>query len=74
MLNRFAEVDEEGQFCIKADPRAMYAGMMEVRSLLSLYTWHSLSQALVIATRYSVFRKQFKDSNNKETSIINYQL
>ncbi len=55
MLSRFASVDKDGEFTINGDPRAMYAGMMEVRSLLSLYTWHNLAGALVIATRYSVF-------------------
>lgn len=74
MLSRFAQVDKEGEFEILGDPRAMYAGMMEVRSLLSRYTWNSFSMALVIATRYSIFRKQFKDGSGKETIILNYQL
>lgn len=57
LLNRFCDIDEKGEFEIKGDPRAMYAGMMEVRSVLTLYTWNFLAQSLTIATRYSLFRK-----------------
>lgn len=66
MLNRFCDINEEGEFEIKGDPRAMYAGMMEVRMAITTYTWNFLAQSLTIATRYSFFRNQFKDSNNKE--------
>ncbi len=72
MLSRYAQVSKEGEFEILGDPRAMYAGMMEVRSLLSRFTWNTLSMALVIATRYSIYRHQFKDSSGKETAILNY--
>jgi len=43
LLNRFCDIDENGEFEIKGDPRAMYAGMMEVRSALTLYTWNFLA-------------------------------
>jgi len=43
LLNRFCDIDQNGEFEIKGDPRAMYAGMMEVRSILTLYTWMLLA-------------------------------
>lgn len=48
--------------------------MMIVRKLISTVWPKVLGQGAAIATRYSFFRKQFKDEHNNETPIIEYQL
>lgn len=52
----------------------MYASMMRVRAYLLHMSTASLFKASTIATRYSLLRKQFKDSNGNEIPIYNYQL
>lgn len=48
--------------------------MMIVRKLISTVWPKVYGQGISIATRYSFFRKQFRDDNKNEIPIINYQL
>lgn len=52
----------------------MYASMMAVRTYLLKTAYCHLFKGLTIATRYSVLRKQFKNSEGKEIAIYDYQL
>jgi acyl-CoA oxidase len=61
MLGKFKEVSKEGKLITKeGDERIAYATMMKIRLLIST-TWQKVyGQLITIATRYSMFRKQFK--------------
>ena len=48
--------------------------MMEVRKFISSLSPLVYSCAITIATRYSFFRRQFKNAGNEEIKIIDYQL
>jgi hypothetical protein len=43
----------------------VYAAMMEVRKMFACAMPKIYASAIIIATKYSLFRKQFKDNNNK---------
>jgi acyl-CoA oxidase len=47
--------------------------MMYIRQFLSTTYPKIYGQAISIAVRYSIFRRQFKDKTGHEQSIINYQ-
>lgn len=47
--------------------------MMSIRQHISCMSPKVYSLAIITASRYSVFRKQFKDENKQEISIIEYQ-
>ena len=59
---------------MSGDPKAMYSGMMRVRFFLIVIAYGFLYKGLTIAIRYSLLRKQFKDSQGKEIRIFDYQL
>ena len=48
--------------------------MMEVRKMISYAAPKLYSCAITIATRYSVFRRQFKNAAKEEIRVIDYQL
>lgn len=74
MLNRFVAVQPDGEILLKGDPKVSYATMMDIRRHISC-TWPKIySSVITIATRYSLFRKQFPDSNDNERKIADYQL
>ena len=77
MLNRFAKINEAGQYEV-TDPNAikiLYLSLIRARSTLIFDGWHSLASALTIAIRYSLVREQFPDPDNpnKERKILDYQ-
>lgn len=74
MLRRYTSVSKTGQIKIKGDPKISYATMMEIRKHIS-YTFPKIyASAITIATRYSLFRRQFKNAAKEEIQIIDYQL
>ena len=48
--------------------------MMQIRQYLSCVYPKLYSSAITIATRYSIFRRQFKNAAKEEIKIIDYQL
>lgn len=72
MLNRYSSVTREGKFIPAGNPRIVYATMMRVRLGILKHSYMFLSAQLAIAVRYSVVRKQFKDENGIERSIMDY--
>jgi acyl-CoA oxidase len=73
MLRKFVSVSKKGEIKTKGDPKVSYATMMVIRQTISCYVPKTYSSAIIIAARYSLFRKQFKDSFKKEIPIIDYQ-
>lgn len=59
LFKRYAEVDKEGNFKVKGDLRVLYSVMLITRVTIAAVAWLTLGQALTIATRYSVVRRQF---------------
>jgi acyl-CoA oxidase len=74
MLRRFITVNKNGEVYMKGDPKVGYATMMEIRKLISCVFPKAYSCAITIATRYSLFRRQFKNIAKEEIQIIDYQL
>jgi acyl-CoA oxidase len=60
---RFVSVDREGTFSIEGDMRALYSVMMDIRTQLVQHSGFMLLRALVIGIRYSVMRRQFKNTS-----------
>eukprot|EP00029_Vermamoeba_vermiformis_P011317 TRINITY_DN618_c0_g1_i1.p1 TRINITY_DN618_c0_g1~~TRINITY_DN618_c0_g1_i1.p1 ORF type:complete len:664 (-),score=192.51 TRINITY_DN618_c0_g1_i1:1215-3020(-) len=69
MLMKFASVDKNGVFKTLGDPKAVYASMLAIRVNMVGWTAYALAKASVIATRYSIVRRQF----NNETQILDYK-
>ena len=59
MLMRFAGIDNEGNFEIRGDLRAIYQIMVAIRNQLITGAGFYLLKTLKIAIRYSVCRRQF---------------
>jgi len=74
LLAKFIEINSEGKVQTKGNPRAMYTGMMDTRTALIITAYSTLFKACTIATRYSLFRTQFKDSKGNSIPIFNYQM
>lgn len=74
MLRRYVSVDREGNLNIKGDPKIAYATMMEIRKYISCAYPKIYASAITIATRYSLFRRQFKNAAKEEIKIMDYQL
>ena len=69
-------VDREGSFSIEGDLRALFSVMMGIRVQLVHHSAFCLGKAIMIAARYSVVRRQFKNYGNgskEETKLIDYQ-
>ena len=71
---RFAKVSKDGQYSRRGNEKISYATMLIIRTLIPFVCSFGLAKGTVIATRYSLVRKQFKDSNGKEIPILDYQL
>ena len=52
----------------------MYVGMMKMRTSIVGISYYNMLKASLIALRYSIVRKQFKDSDGLEIPIIDYQM
>jgi hypothetical protein len=60
---------------LRGDPKFAYAVMMKIRTGIALAASNTLAKGLLIATRYSLVRTQFKtiEGSNSERPIIEYQ-
>ena len=63
MLRRFTSVSKQGDIKQKGDPKVSYATMMIIRQSLSCTYPKVYAMSILIAGRYSLFRRQFKNSN-----------
>lgn len=57
LLSRFVEVDKEGCFSIKGDPRMVYQIMVQTRILIIFGTFTLIQVGARQATRYAVCRR-----------------
>lgn len=59
---------------LDGDPRFLYATMMIIRVWLVSNPWKECSVASVIATRYSLARRQFQTTSEKhvERKLLDY--
>ncbi|EAR89261.1 peroxisomal acyl-CoA oxidase (macronuclear) [Tetrahymena thermophila SB210] len=73
MLSRYVKVTDKGEFIPAGNPKIVYATMMKVRLGILYESYYFLAAQLTIATRYSLIRKQFKDENGIERTILDYQ-
>ena len=74
LLSRFINVDREGNFEMKGDPKILYQGMVATRVSLLHSSYQCISKATVIATRYAVCRRQFKTLKgiSEERKLLDY--
>jgi acyl-CoA oxidase len=69
MLTKWVDMDRHGEFTPAPNPAVMYATLIPERISLVTITLALVTQALTIATRYSVVRRQ----GNKNQQIMDYQ-
>lgn len=74
MLRKYVSITETGDLKIKGNPKIAYATMMLIRKLIACGYYKILGQAVTIAGKYSIIRKQFKNESGQEIKIIDYQL
>lgn len=74
MPARFTEISPEGNLVNKGNPKVMYSAMTKTRCLILGFSSAYLANGVVVALRYSFFRKQFKNELKEETPVIQYQL
>lgn len=68
-------IDRDGNLKPKADPRLLYTGMLSTRLGIVSTIYRPLSNALLIAIRYSAIRRQFKNISGQAlaTKLLDYQ-
>jgi acyl-CoA oxidase len=59
MLRKFTSVSKTGKIKKKGDPKVSYATMMIIRQIISVLMPRLYGKAIIIAARYSLFRRQF---------------
>lgn len=78
MLNKFSLINSKGKYELldKNGIKILYLSLVSSRLGIILGSWFSLSIALTISIRYSIFRHQFKDPEKKNTEkkLLDYQI
>ena len=74
LLSQFISQDKEGQFKVLGSQKIVYAGMMHMRGAIVVASYCSLFKAVTIATRFAVFRTQFKNTVGSPVPLYNYQI
>lgn len=74
MLMKYHKVTKEGKYSISGNEKVTYATMLMIRSAIPYLTYAKTSKAALILTRYSLFRKQFKDNKGADIPVLDYQL
>ncbi|CAD8156667.1 unnamed protein product [Paramecium octaurelia] len=74
MLSKYVNVSDDGQFTKTGDDKVWHATMQLMRQHFLDSVWKCLGIGLTIVIRYSLQRKQFKDSLGQEIPIFDYQL
>ena len=62
MLMKYQKVSEEGVYSKVGDDKISYATMLRIRAIIPKGCLVYISKAVVILTRYSLARRQFKDT------------
>ena len=74
LLGKYIVVEEDGTLWRKNASKVTYSGMMTTRFSIIAGSYSTVFKCVMIAMRYSLLRKQFKDSQGKEIRIYDYQL
>ena len=74
LLARYISIDEQGNVKKQGNPKHLYTALLKSRTALMIMSTSDLLKAVTIATRYSLFRTQFKDSKGKLIPVYEYQL
>ena len=74
MLMKYHKVAPDGTYSVFGSEKISYATMLFIRSTIPYLAFAKTSKAIVIMTRYSLYRKQFRDNVGKEIPILDYQL
>lgn len=74
MLMRFQGVDAEGNFEVNGNPKILFSTMLKTRVLIFCASQMVTSMILLIALRYSIVRRQFRNISGRkeETQLIDY--
>jgi acyl-CoA oxidase len=73
LLGKYIAIDSDGKVTKSGNPKAMYSSMMRIRTLFLVTSYTTIFKSVQIATRYSLFRKQFMDAKKNEIPIYEYQ-
>jgi len=65
MLQRFMKVDADGAVSIQGDLRLLYSVMLKVRDLIVYGSKMTVLRYSLIAIRYSIVRRQFKNISGR---------
>ena len=66
MLMRFQGVDAEGNFKLNGNPKILFSTMLKTRVLIFSASQMISSIILLIALRYSIVRRQFRNISGKK--------
>lgn len=73
MLMKYHVVSKDGKYSTQGDEKVSYATMLITRSGVNNIIANHFSKVALITTRYSILRKQFKNSKGEEISVLDYQ-
>jgi acyl-CoA oxidase len=73
LFTKYVEVSDCGQLKQVGDSRVGYGTMMFIRELISCAIPKVYAQGIIIAARYSFFRKQGVGANKSENTVLTYQ-
>lgn len=74
MLMKFHKVTSDGTYAITGNEKITYATMLMTRAAIPFLSYVKLSRANTVITRYSLYRRQFKDNKGVEMPVLDYQL
>ena len=70
MLMKYQSVSKDGKYEVLGDEKITYATMLKIRGMIPHAVFYNCSKAITIAVRYSLARRQFKDSKGEEMPIM----
>jgi acyl-CoA oxidase len=65
MLMKYHVVSKEGNYSVQGDEKISYATMLLTRAGIVSVLGNSIARICIIATRYSIVRKQFKNGKGE---------
>ncbi|KAL4892054.1 hypothetical protein BDV59DRAFT_57060 [Aspergillus ambiguus] len=72
MLSRYASLDRDGTYHKSENKKHAYTSMVVIRSLMSQEIGVDVAKGVLIALKYTDFRRQFNAKDGKETRVIEY--
>jgi acyl-CoA oxidase len=72
MLAGMASVDRDGSYHASQNTKHSYTSMVIIRGLMIAEIGQDVAKAVIIALRYTAFRRQFNADNGLEMPVLNY--